>query len=91
MKQDKKNFRHESLQDAQSILKILNAVVEGLEKGKLSLRDDEDEIILNPQGLLQLKMTANQEGNRYNFGLKVSWQIESEQSIQKKTLHVDAD
>ena len=88
MKQDKKNFRHESLQDAQSILKILNAVVEGLEKGKLSLRDDEDEIILNPQGLLQLKMTANQEGNRYNFGLKVSWQIESEQSIQKKTLHV---
>jgi amphi-Trp domain-containing protein len=91
MKPDKKNFRHESLQDTQSILKILKTVVEGLEKGKLVLRDDEDEITLNPQGLLQLKMTATQEDNRYSFGLKVSWQIESEKTIQKKILHVSTD
>lgn len=91
MKQDKKSFRHESLQDQQSILKILAAVTAGLEKGKLVLSDAEDEIVLNPQGLLQLKLSAAQDGNRYSFSLKLSWQTENEKMTEKNILHIATD
>lgn len=88
MKQNKKSFRHESLQDQQSILQILAAVTKGLEKGKLVLSDDNDEIVLSPAGLLQLKLSAAQEDNRYSFSLKVSWQAEDEKNTQKNSLHI---
>ena len=38
MKQGKKSFRHESIQDTKSIQAILKAVTQGLGKGKLNLR-----------------------------------------------------
>lgn len=91
MKQNKKNFRHESLQDQQSILKILAALTEGLEKGRLVLSDENDEIVLSPQGLLQLKFSAAQEDNRHSFSLKVSWQTEDEKVTQKNILHISTD
>jgi amphi-Trp domain-containing protein len=87
MKQHKKSFRHDSLQDRQSILKILHAVTEGLEQGNLILSDDDDEIALSLAGLMQLKLTASQENNKYAFALKVSWQTETD-SPKKSTLHV---
>lgn len=88
MKQDKKSFRHESLQDQQSILKFLYAISEGLENGKLVLSDEEDEISLSPEGLLQLKLTATQEGNHYNLGLKLSWQSSTEKSHRPNSLQI---
>ncbi len=91
MKSHKKSFRHESLQDSESILKILAAVTEGLQKGKLVLSDTEEEIILNPQGLLQLRVTATQEDNRYQLGLKISWQQEVEPYRKKTNLQVSTD
>jgi amphi-Trp domain-containing protein len=91
MKQNKKSFRHESLQDQQTILKILAAVTEGLAKGRLVLSDEDDEMVLSPQGLLQLKLTAGQEDNRYSFALKVSWQTENEKITQKNILHISTD
>jgi amphi-Trp domain-containing protein len=88
MKQHKKNFRHDSLQDRQSILNILHAVTEGLEQGNLILSDDDDEIALTLAGLMQLKLTASQEDNKYTLALKVSWQTEANKTPKKNTLHV---
>ncbi len=88
MKQPKKNFRHDSLQDRQSILKILHAVTEGLEQGNLVLSDDADEIALSLSGLMQLKLTASQEDNKYTLALKVSWQTEDRKPAKKNTLQV---
>jgi amphi-Trp domain-containing protein len=90
MKQNKKNFRHESLQDQQTILKILQAMTEGLAQGKLLLRDADDEIVLAPQGLLQIKLIAAQEDNKSSFTLKVSWQNEVEKTTNKNILHISS-
>lgn len=84
MKQNKKSFRYDSLQDTRSIIKILKSITEGLESGKLTFSDEEDEIILTPKGLLQLKLKAAQEENRHSFALKVAWQTEVERKSQKK-------
>jgi amphi-Trp domain-containing protein len=71
MKQEKKSFRHESLQDAKSIEKILAAISENLGKGKLKFSDEEDEIIFQPEGLMRLKLSAAQDGNEQQIALRV--------------------
>jgi len=88
MKQHKKSFRHDSLQDTQSISQILTAINEGLENEKLVFSDEEDEILLNPKGLLQLKVTATQDDNTHSFSFKVSWQTRNVKINKKNKLKV---
>jgi amphi-Trp domain-containing protein len=88
MKQEKKSFRHESLQDAKSIEKILAAISENLGKGKLKFSDEEDEIIFQPEGLMRLKLSAAQDGNEQRFNIKVSWQLENDE-LKNKTIKVE--
>ncbi len=87
MKPIKKSFRHESIQDQQTIQQILTALSEGLAEGRLNFSDEEDEIVFQPQGLMKLKLTAAQEGNQQRFNIKVSWQTEDEQL--NKTLKIN--
>ena len=58
MKKGDASFRHESLQDQDSIRKLLEAITDGLAKGKMSFSDGDGEIVLEPDGLLRLKVTA---------------------------------
>jgi amphi-Trp domain-containing protein len=88
MRQGKKIFRHESLQDRESIQAILKAITQGVAKGKLTLSDEEDEMVLNPDGLLQLKVTATQDTDRHRINLRITWQAESEPMKSGKTLKV---
>lgn len=89
MKQIKKQFSHDSLQDADSIKAILKAITAGLGKGKVVLSDDSDEIILEPQGLLNLKVSASQDEDRSSLTLRVSWH--SDRKVAKKRKLVVSD
>ncbi len=88
MKQVKKSFRHESLQDTKTLQTILNAVTKGLAKGKLTFSDEEGEIIFQPEGLMRLKLSASQDGYRQSFNLKVSWELDEDKQ-KNKTLKVN--
>ena len=88
MRQGKKGFRHESLQDVASIKKILKALTHGLEKGKVVFSDEDDEIVMEPKGLLHLKLGATQDENRHRINLRITWQVEDEQVKKKKTISV---
>ena len=88
MSQDKNNFRHESLQDAKTIREILQSLTKGLANGKLTFSDEDGEIILQPEGLLHLKLTAASENNRQKLNLRISWQVQEEKKSQKKNLSV---
>ncbi|MGD8908892.1 MAG: amphi-Trp domain-containing protein [Chromatiales bacterium] len=88
MRQGKKNFRHESLQDRDSIQAILKAITQGMAKGRLTLSDEEGEMVLNPDGLLQLKVTAAQDTDRHRLNLRITWQAEEAKLKPGKTLKV---
>lgn len=90
MRRDKNTFRHDSLQDAKSISKILDSITEGLAKGKLVFSDEDDKIVLSPDGLLELKVTASQEDNRQRINVRISWQVESKTKINKKSLTISS-
>lgn len=90
MRRDKNTFRHDSLQDTKSISKILDSITEGLAKGKLVFSDEDDKIVLRPDGLLELKVTASQEDNRQRINVRISWQVESKTKINKKSLTISS-
>ena len=61
MRDRKKSFRHHSLQDEKSLQDILKAVSSGIARGKITFSDEDEKIVMRPEGLLELKVTALQE------------------------------
>ena len=88
MKHGKSSFRHESLQDRKSIRSILKALLDGIDKGKLKFSDADDEIIMQPQGLMNVRITASQEDNRNRVNLRITWQTEAVEDRRRKSLTV---
>lgn len=91
MRQGKKSFRHESLQDRDSIREILKAISNGFAKGKISFSDEDDEIIMEPKGLLHVRLKAGQEDDRHQLSIRVSWQREDGVTKGKKSLKVTSN
>jgi amphi-Trp domain-containing protein len=89
MRQSKNSFRHESLQDAETIQDILKSLSKGIAKGKLSFSDEDGEIVMEPEGLLNLKITATQDEGRHRVNIRVTWQAEEEVK-RKKPLRLNA-
>jgi amphi-Trp domain-containing protein len=90
MKRKKNSFRHESLQNRDSIQAILNALTEGIAKGKVTFSDDDDNISMTPDGLLNLKLTVSQEENRNRINLRITWEDREKKALKKSRLSVRA-
>jgi amphi-Trp domain-containing protein len=90
MKRKKNSFRHESLQNRDSIQAILNALTEGIAKGKVTFSDDDDNISMTPEGLLNLKLTVSQEENRNRINLRITWEDREKKALKKSKLSVRA-
>jgi amphi-Trp domain-containing protein len=88
MRDGKKSFRHLSLQDEKSIQDILTAITNGIAKGKITFSDEDGKIVMRPEGLLDLKVTATQEDNRNRFNIRISWQVDDSREKKKKSLAV---
>ncbi|QDY70608.1 amphi-Trp domain-containing protein [Qingshengfaniella alkalisoli] len=72
MKADAK-FRHNSLQDRKTIRTLLKAVTAGIGKGELSLKDGNGEIVLEPDGLLNLRIRADRVEGSCRLDLRITW------------------
>jgi len=90
MQKGKQSFRHESLQDTGSIQKILEAITTGIAAGKVTFSDEDDKIVMHPEGLLHLKVTASREEDRHRINIRVSWQVAGKQDMKNKALRVSA-
>jgi len=88
MKRRKNSFRHESLQNRDSIQAILKALTEGIAKGKVTFSDDDDSISMAPDGLLNLKLTVSQEDNRNRINLRITWDDQKGKKLKKSRLSV---
>jgi amphi-Trp domain-containing protein len=88
MRSRKKSFRHQSLQDEKSIQDILKSITSGIVRGKIIFSDEDEKIVMRPEGLLDLKVTATQEDNRSRFTLRISWQTDDSSEKKKKSLSV---
>lgn len=82
MRQSKNSFRHESLQDAETIQEFLKSLSKGIAKGKLLFSDEDGEILMEPEGLLNLKVTASQDELRHRVNVRITWQ--AEETVKQK-------
>lgn len=87
MRQSKNTFRHESLQDSKTIQELLQSINRGLAKGKLTFSDEGGELLMQPKGLLNLKLTASRDEARHRIDIRITWQTE-ERIERKKPLSV---
>jgi len=92
MAQSSNEFKHESLQDNQSIVKYLEAIKDGFENGKLTLANgDSREMVLEPAGLLNLELKARSKDGRYKLSFKISWKEKEETpEVDTKPLTIEA-
>ncbi|CCQ72151.1 amphi-Trp domain-containing protein [Magnetospira sp. QH-2] len=88
MKKTPSTFKHESLQDRQSIKSILNAITKGIGQGKVSLSDEDDEVVLSPEGLLHLRVSATQDGTDNRLTIRLDWRSDKE-APKRKALAVN--
>lgn len=66
-------FVFDSLQDAESIKKFLQSLVDGFDSGRIILNTSGDEIMLTPGELLNFQVKAKKKNNENKLSLKISW------------------
>ena len=88
MKTSKSDFRHESIQDNDSITSILEAITAGIEKKEITFSNDEESIIMHPKGMLNLKVNASQDGNDNRISIRIKWQTEPDKKQKKAALMI---
>ena len=81
-------FKHESLQDAESIVTYLQALAEGFAKGSVCLASNGNELWLEPQGLLRMRVEAKRDGDQTKVVMKVSWRNEDADTLEGEPLEV---
>lgn len=69
----KREFDYESLQDTTSIVKYLNALADGFEKGVLTFSDKNGELTLEPRGLIDFEVRASTKRDRTRVTLMFTW------------------
>ncbi len=89
MSQDKNSFRHESLQDRQSIRNLLQALMDGIDAGELAFSEGKESLTLCPQGLMQVKVTAQREDAYNRVNLRFSWHEQSDTNSKQKNLKIN--
>ena len=91
MGQGKNSFKHQSMQDPESIRDILKSVTRGLGKGELTFSDGDGEIQMHPEGLLRFKLSAKQEEGRNRIDIRIIWQEQDMPGKKSKSLTVSSD
>jgi amphi-Trp domain-containing protein len=82
-------FVFESLQDTNSIKDFLKSLTEGIEKGKVTLSTNGDEIELYPSGLLQFSVKVKRKGSDNKMNIKIAWKDDKKnQSILQEQILV---
>lgn len=72
MSQDEK-FVFESLQDPSTIKKYLQSVIDGIEKGRVVLATEEEELVLYPASLLRFTVKGKKKSGGSKLSLIISW------------------
>lgn len=84
-------FRHESAQDPRSIVKYLQALTAGIERGHLHLGIADHQLELEPGGMIGLEIRARRKGARVKLSLELSWREGEELEQAPNTLTISVD
>jgi len=84
MKNGNNAFRHQSLQDSESIVKLLSSLQKGLSNGTLKFSDESNAITLKPAGLLNLTVEASSDSGLNVLDVRISWSSNKPNKLKKE-------
>jgi amphi-Trp domain-containing protein len=91
MSSSSERFKHESLEDNESIVKYLEALRDGFAKGALLLSTDNRKLLAQPRGLINLDVEAKKKDDEIKLTLKFRWVEESTHTdVGTKPLNIQA-
>ena len=67
------SFKHESLEDPETIVKYLNALRDGFSSGTLTFVSDDRKLVVRPRGLINLDVEAKRKGDDIKLYIKMRW------------------
>lgn len=68
-----KKFDYESLQDAHSIKNYLVSLIDSLEKGRIILKSDGEELAMRVDDLMKFSVQAKKKDGQNKLSIKLSW------------------
>ncbi|HDQ40020.1 MAG TPA: amphi-Trp domain-containing protein [Desulfonatronum sp.] len=74
-------FRHESLQDKESIGKYLDALRDGFVNGQLQFSWKDKRLVLEPRSLIKFDLEAGKKDGEVRMILRFRWEEPSETSM----------
>jgi len=80
-------FRHESLQDQDTIQRLLRALTNGIGKGKVVLEDEDGTLVMEPGELITLKISADQDEDKSRLNIRLTW-AEDRAPLKKKSIKI---
>jgi len=83
-------FKHESLQDGESICSYLEALCQGFRAGVLSFASEDQNLALHPTGLLKLEVEAKRKREEVKLILKFRWNEVEQESETNPALSISA-
>jgi amphi-Trp domain-containing protein len=84
MKNVTNDFRHQSLQDKDTIVDLLASLQQGLKKGTLKFSDEDNAIALKPSGLLNLTIEASSNSELNVLDVRITWQGNQPKKMKKE-------
>lgn len=81
-----KEFEYVTLVDRTSIVAYLETLSQGFKSGNLTLKGQDSEILLDPDGLLKLELSAKNKNGRSKISFKVSWKNQPRVEVSKDRL-----
>lgn len=70
---DDGKFVFESLQDRDTIKNYFRALMDGIDKGKILLSTNGEDIELHPDALLRFSVKVKKKGGESSLSIKISW------------------
>jgi amphi-Trp domain-containing protein len=80
----KKEFKYESIQDKDSIIKYFESVMQGIKKDKILLQNADDELIFHLSNLMNFEIKAKQKNGVNKIELQLSWKDKDLAKNEKK-------
>jgi amphi-Trp domain-containing protein len=74
-------FFYSSLQDTDSIVRYLEAVCDGLRKGELRLRSGDNDLVVEPGGLIKFKVKVDRKSDRVKLSIKLGWREQKREQV----------
>lgn len=87
----KRVFEHDSLEDVESLVHYLKAVVRGFEEGKLRVAGGNESIELEPNGLVRFEVRASQKEERARFSLRFTWKPRRPEDPREDKLRIGGE